>query len=290
MLTEAPSPSLLDQAWQQGRLLARHFSLPVLGSGLDMGAGARRATAGQSLDFNDHRAYHHGDDLRHINWKVYANTGQLVMKTFEKEVQPQLDIVLDHSASMAVTEAKLFLHMELVSWIWHWALGAGLKPRLYLLQGEHVHGLEFSKVENVQGWPERRGEAILSLKAVPWRKRNMRVVISDFLSPQDPRTIVKPLLVDAGSCWLLSPFDQCESDPDWRGTLQVECIEEQKESWMTVDEHFKEKYSRLYAAHFGALAKTCESLGIIHQRFSAQETLKRQLLKWESFSFGSARR
>jgi hypothetical protein len=59
---------------------------------------------------------------------------------------------------------------------------------------------------------------------------------------------------------------------------------------MTVDEHFKEKYSRLYAAHFGALAKTCESLGIIHQRFSAQETLKRQLLKWESFSFGSARR
>ena len=62
--------------------------------------------AGASLEFMDYRAYAPGDDLRHIDWNAYGRTDKLIVKRFENEIQPHVDILLDTSRSMAITPQK----------------------------------------------------------------------------------------------------------------------------------------------------------------------------------------
>src|SRR5436305_5224155 len=58
--------------------------------------------AGSSLEFKEHRDYQPGDDLRHIDWNVYARTDQLTLKLYREEVTPHLDVLLDTSRSMTL--------------------------------------------------------------------------------------------------------------------------------------------------------------------------------------------
>ena len=62
----------------------------------------RSRKTGSSLDFSDFREYHLGDDLRHIDWNVYARTGQPYIKQFLDEQEMRIHIVLDSTKSMEV--------------------------------------------------------------------------------------------------------------------------------------------------------------------------------------------
>lgn len=55
---------------------------------------------GQSVEFLQHRQYNSGDELRHIDWKVYARQDRLHVKQFEEETNLRLHLVVDRSASM----------------------------------------------------------------------------------------------------------------------------------------------------------------------------------------------
>ena len=55
---------------------------------------------GQSVEFADHRSYVPGDDLRHIDWKVYGRQSRFVIKKFEEETNLRAHILLDCSESM----------------------------------------------------------------------------------------------------------------------------------------------------------------------------------------------
>ena len=56
---------------------------------------------GFSVEFNDYRHYQRGDDLRHVDWKLYGRTDKLFIKHYEDETNVRATIVLDTSASMA---------------------------------------------------------------------------------------------------------------------------------------------------------------------------------------------
>ena len=55
---------------------------------------------GFSVEFAQHRAYNPGDDLRHVDWKVYARKERLFVKQYEEETNLRHFVVLDTSASM----------------------------------------------------------------------------------------------------------------------------------------------------------------------------------------------
>ena len=57
-------------------------------------------THGVSIEFADHRAYTQGDDLRHIDWKVYGKTDKYYIKEYEQETNLNLMLVVDASESM----------------------------------------------------------------------------------------------------------------------------------------------------------------------------------------------
>src|SRR6056297_94720 len=55
---------------------------------------------GQSVEFLQHRQYATGDEIRHIDWKVYARQDRLVIKQYEEETNLRLHLMVDRSASM----------------------------------------------------------------------------------------------------------------------------------------------------------------------------------------------
>lgn len=56
---------------------------------------------GFSVEFTDYRHYQQGDDLRHVDWKLYGRSDKLYIKQYEDETNVRCFILLDSSASMA---------------------------------------------------------------------------------------------------------------------------------------------------------------------------------------------
>ncbi len=55
---------------------------------------------GASLEFSEHTEYNAGDDLKHLDWKVYAKTDRFYVRRFEDERLARVMIVVDASGSM----------------------------------------------------------------------------------------------------------------------------------------------------------------------------------------------
>ena len=62
---------------------------------------------GQSIEFLQHRQYTRGDEIRHIDWKVYARQDRLYIKQYEEETNLRLTLLVDQSASMAYGQGDL---------------------------------------------------------------------------------------------------------------------------------------------------------------------------------------
>ncbi len=62
---------------------------------------------GFSVEFNDYRHYYRGDDMRHVDWKLYARSDKFYVKQYEDETNVRCYIVLDASASMAYASAAM---------------------------------------------------------------------------------------------------------------------------------------------------------------------------------------
>jgi len=62
---------------------------------------------GFSVEFAEHRQYMPGDEIKHVDWKVYAKTDRFYVKQFEEETNLKSFILLDVSASMGYTSGSI---------------------------------------------------------------------------------------------------------------------------------------------------------------------------------------
>ena len=62
---------------------------------------------GFSVEFNDYRHYQRGDDMRHLDWKLYARSDKFYIKQYEDETNVRCVILLDTSASMDYSSGGL---------------------------------------------------------------------------------------------------------------------------------------------------------------------------------------
>ncbi|MBA2666003.1 MAG: DUF58 domain-containing protein, partial [Trueperaceae bacterium] len=86
----APSRRLLERYALASRALSRT-------------SGERLAReAGQSVEFHDYRPYGPGDELRAVDWRVYARTGRVMTRLFQAERTMDVHVLLDTSMSMQV--------------------------------------------------------------------------------------------------------------------------------------------------------------------------------------------
>ncbi|MBC7770933.1 MAG: DUF58 domain-containing protein, partial [Pyrinomonadaceae bacterium] len=105
--------------------------------------GERRSKRrGQSVEFEDYRNYVPGDDLRHVDWNIFARLERFFIKIFQEEEDLSVHIVLDASASMdAGSPSKLVLGMRLAMALGYIALVNNDRLSLSIFTGRHLHRL-----------------------------------------------------------------------------------------------------------------------------------------------------
>jgi uncharacterized protein (DUF58 family) len=62
---------------------------------------------GFSVEFSEHRSYEPGDEVKHIDWKLYGKTNRLYVKRYEEETNLRAHLILDISKSMSYTSNKV---------------------------------------------------------------------------------------------------------------------------------------------------------------------------------------
>jgi len=62
---------------------------------------------GTSVEFTEHRRYYPGDEIRHIDWRVYGKTGKYFIKEFEDETNLRCCLLVDGSGSMGYGQSTL---------------------------------------------------------------------------------------------------------------------------------------------------------------------------------------
>lgn len=249
---------------------------------------------GFSVEFTEYRQYTPGDDLRHLDWRVFARSDRYFLKKFEDETNLRCHLITDQSRSMdygstGYTKAQYAA-----------TLAATLAYFLHL-QGDAIGLLSFD--EHVRDYlparhrPGQLRHLMLALEkpaggkatdlAAPLRrlveivrKRGLMVLISDFLAPLDRLEPSLSALTASGHEVLvfqvLDPselefrFDQPAvfEDAESNRTLFIDPVAARKE------------YRRRFDEHGQGLQATCSKLGIGFHRVPTHEPLERVLFEF----------
>ena len=218
-------------AWDEAAVAAAAKRLRL---GLDPrrrrhGAGTRLGSGpGASMEFHDHRAYLPGDDLRHLDWGVFARSDQLVLRRHRIEVSPVLEILLDASLSMDAHPQKFAHAAALAALLGTLAEMDGSRPRLWAL-GESPRRL--GGAGGSQAWRSElrdlrcTGAAGPAGKPPPLQAGSERVLISDGLAVAGGAAVVRHLGAGAGRLCLLQVLTHHERNPAALGAVRLEDVE-----------------------------------------------------------------
>src|SRR5262249_18468981 len=72
---------------------------------------------GFSVEFAEHREYVPGDDIRHVDWKVWSKTDKLYLKQYEEETNLLLYLLLDSSESMGYASGRNVTKLQYAQFI-----------------------------------------------------------------------------------------------------------------------------------------------------------------------------
>jgi uncharacterized protein (DUF58 family) len=238
----------------------RRYRLSALPHQLEGTAGARTGRRpGTSVDFIDYRSYVPGDDLRHVDWSVYARTGELTVRLHQQEVRPRVDVLLDTSRSMGVQDgSKATLARQLALFAQRSAIAQGMTGTLHQL-GEQAHRtgertpIELSAASSVLF---SRPEHIASQLA----RGGVRLVISDFLVPFDPKRSLRALSSGASLLVVAMLLGPWEANPDAAGVATLVDAETGSERALSLSAATLTRYRRRLAAVRRELRTSCEGL------------------------------
>ena len=203
---------------------------------------------GSSLEFQDYRPYVPGDDLRHVDWAAYARSEVLAVRLYREEVAPRIDLVLDVSRSMVVTDQKRGAYGELSALLACACASTEADPRVITASGAEPQPLH--RAEDIERYLACDAPlSALEQSHLPFRRRSLRVVVSDFLFPHDADVLVGRLARDGASLALVQLTLPGEADPSAEGGRRLIDVEGHGELDLVIDE----RAVRDYRARFGRL-------------------------------------
>jgi uncharacterized protein (DUF58 family) len=195
---------------------------------------------GQSIEFAQHRGYTPGDDLRHVDWKVWAKQDRLYVKQFEEDASMRTTLLVDVSASMRYGSGPLNKYE-------YAATAAASLAYLLLRQHDSVACLAFDEVvrgrtplrsgvphltsivhtlENTPPLANSESGRVLRNIAESSPRRGMMVVFSDLLGDVDATLRGLRLLRQRGHDVLaLHIMDDDELDFPFEGPTRFEGLE-----------------------------------------------------------------
>ena len=241
--------------------------------------GERRSRRrGQSVEFADFRNYVAGDDLRMIDWNLYARLDQLFLKMFTEEEDLHFYALVDASASMRFgSPSKFHVASQLAASLGYVGLCRGDRVAASVLgpHGRRVPVLrgrsQFAKMTDYFADldptdPAHNVHLIDGVKQFAARNRGNGVVvlITDLLDKRGYQSSLRLLLGRRMDIVVLHVIAPEEMDPPMTGDFRLIDAEDGEAAEMTLTPHVNQKY-RLRFSQFCRDAKSfCAQRGMIY--------------------------
>ena len=232
---------------------------------------------GFSQEFAEYRAYSEGDDLRHVDWNVFARTDKCFLKRYRGETNTQLLLLLDVSASMAYGSHG-------VTKIDYARFVAASLCYMANLQRDAAGLILFKdEVDNYVAPSTRQGQLFRLLHAIekaepgartdyskPFihfqnflHRRGIVVVLSDFY--EQPETIIRtvePLRYHGNEVVLFHVLDPQEIKPKFREPVLLVDMENTGEALEVSPEYARNEYRHKIDSHIENLSSKARSAGL----------------------------
>ncbi|MBW3542297.1 MAG: DUF58 domain-containing protein [Planctomycetes bacterium] len=254
----------------------------------------RSPFVGFSVEFASHREYAPGDDLRHVNWKLYARQKRLYVKEFDAETNLNLYILLDISRSMECAHggvSKLDYGSALAAALAHLALKQRDAVGITLLADEVVQHLDpkakpqqldevLRIIALTKVRPVSNAERALPQAAELARHRGLVVLISDLFD--DLEAIVRGLehlKFKNHEVLVFHLFDPWERRLPLDGKIRFRDMETGEEL-TTQAEGIREEYLRRVDRWCGEIERECLNRGIDRVELTTDQPLDKALLDY----------
>ncbi len=238
-------------------------------------AQRRTMQLGSGIEFSDHREYATGDDLRYLDWNVYARHGDLLLKRFQEEQDLHVYLMVDCSRSMEFGDPPKFdLARQLTAALAYIAL-ADLDRIAVVAYANDI----------ISEFPVTRGKArILALmkyleslatvgtdtnlsKAVQGllhrgTRNGLVVVLSDLFDQNGFARGFDQLRSRRFEAHVLQLHDPKEADPKLLGDAELEDVENGSIRMVTINERMLRRYKQLFTDHQTSVRDYCRRYGL----------------------------
>ena len=287
-MSTAPSPTALLSPQMLAQL--EHLELVTRKVFRGRLKGERKSKRkGQSVEFADFRNYVAGDDLRFIDWNLYARLDKMFLKLFLEEEDLHFFALIDASSSMDFGEpTKLQFAKQLAASLGFIGLCRADRVKIEFLgssrtnPGPVLRGrkslwrmLEY--VETAQ--PGQNVPLAQAVKEFCLRNsgRGILVLISDLMDKQGYETALRFLLAQQMDVYVLHVLSPEELNPDLKGDLKLVDVEDHDIAEITVSRPLLEKYKRTLAAFIDGAREYCTRRGM-NYLMTSTETPVEQLV------------
>jgi len=247
--------------------------------------GERRSTKrGTSVEFADYRDYVQGDDLRRVDWNIYARLERPFIKLFEEEEDLSVYILIDASASMdwggepgvPVDHNKWRYTRRVAGALGYIALGSGDRLTIALLQepnddrkptqfgptrgrAKTLSMLRFLSQSQAGGITDLN-QALRNF-ALTAQRPGLLVLISDLFSPAGYQEGLGTLLAQGYEGVVLHTLAPDEANPPLVGDLKLVDVETSQTEEVTIDAGMHSLYTQRLQAWQGEINRWCGQHG-----------------------------
>lgn len=241
----------------------------------------RSQRVGTSMDFSDYRAYHLGDDVRQIDWNVYARSEKYFIKRFLDEQEMRVHIVVDGTKSMNSNEHKWQLARQLTAALGYMVLQHD--DRLQCTYITDVDVLPFRQkgssakprfLHTVQQFPEPAMQSSFCDKAGKYlvKGQTVLIIITDALEPtQKLESLIRMLPNYAGDIRFIQIVEPDIHAPAFLGDVELLDIESEKLVNVSITSATLQNYFDVKAAHEKQLDILCKKYGVAHVQLFVEE-------------------
>ncbi len=247
---------------------------------------------GGSVEFADYRAYSAGDELRYVDWNVYARHGQLFLKQFETESNLHASIFLDTSASMAAGDSPRFdtarrfaaalayIALTSLDTLSFYSCAAGLTEHMSRAYGRKRIFDLLPQLEGLRPEGETAlGKVLGEYRGAPvGHGKEIAVVVSDILDPAGYRDGFLALLkkrIDLNVVHISSAFDT--QSPPMGSAVAVDC-ETRRSRGSFVTKELTARYEETVREFFNEVESFCRANGANYVRLNDSQSLEEMVV------------
>jgi uncharacterized protein (DUF58 family) len=255
--------------------------------------GERRSKRkGQSVEFADYRNYVVGDDLRFLDWNLFARLDKLFIRLFMEEEDLHFHVLLDNSLSMdfgnptklrfakQVAAALGFIGLVNMDRVVIEAFNDRLTQSLPAVRGRRslLRMMDFlQKIEPAGPSDLKKALRTFSLKC---SGKGIVVLLTDFMDKGGYEDALRYLVTRQLDIYVIQILSHEEIDPEIVGDLKLVDIEDEDVAEITVSAPLLKRYKQNLAAFRAALHEFCTRRGITYLFTSNQVPFDRLVLTY----------